>query len=147
MTHIVKNFAPPALPLPGVNYSAQQQSQFNNVLRLYFNQLDNLLNPLLTELNVNNYAAITTVTGNYTITDADSTVLCDATSGSMTITLPSAAQSPSRFFNIKKIDATNNTVSITPAGAETIDGDTSKTIGLQWVNVVVHSDGTNWYIL
>jgi hypothetical protein len=32
----------PVLPLPLVAYSQQQQSQYNNLLRVYFNQLDNL---------------------------------------------------------------------------------------------------------
>lgn len=144
---IIKSFAPPALPIPGNIYSAHQQAQFNNVLRLYFNQLNNLLGPLVTEININNYAAITTVTANYTITADDYTVLSDATSGAITITLPAASALTNRLFNIKKIDSTGNTVTIAPSGADTIDGSTSAIIELQWVNVVVQSDGTNWYIL
>jgi hypothetical protein len=149
VTHIVltKQFSPPALPAPGGAYSAQGQSQFNNVLRLYFNQLNNVLGPLINAANTNNFAAIETVTGDYTATIFDSTILCDATSASLTVTLPAASGLAGRLFNIKKIDSTTNTVTIAPSGADTVDGDTSAIIELQWVNVVVHSDGANWYIL
>lgn len=147
MAVVTKQFVAPALPTPTGVYSAQQQDQFNRVLRLYFNQLDNVLGPLINEINTNNYAAIKTVTGNYTVTTLDCTILCDATSSALTITLPAASTVANRLFNIKKIDSTGNTVTIAPSGANTIDGSTSAIIELQWVNVVVQSDGTNWYIL
>ena len=38
----------PALPIPPVNYDKAQQDQFENVLRLYFNRLDNYLAGLST---------------------------------------------------------------------------------------------------
>ena len=147
MTHVAKQFAPPALPTPGVGYSAHAQSQLNNILRLYFNQLDNVLGPIIAEVNANNLAAITTVTGNYTINNSDCTVLCDATGGNITITLPAADSADERRFSIKKIDSSANLVTITPSGANTVDGESSVIIELQWVNVVVQSNGTNWYIL
>jgi len=36
-------FRAPALPYPPEEYSAIELNQFNNVLRLYFNQIDNTL--------------------------------------------------------------------------------------------------------
>ena len=39
---------PPNLPLGPMEYSAQYQDQFNNVLRLYFNQLNKIVGQLKT---------------------------------------------------------------------------------------------------
>jgi hypothetical protein len=43
---IVKSFAPPALPLFKDQYDRLDQNQYSNVLRLYFNILDQYLNAL-----------------------------------------------------------------------------------------------------
>ena len=43
ITTIIKRFVAPALPTPTPTYELQYFQQFNNVLRLYFNQLDQLL--------------------------------------------------------------------------------------------------------
>lgn len=42
----IKTFIAPALPLPSSEYSQQQQDQFQNSLRLYFNNIDNFLNAI-----------------------------------------------------------------------------------------------------
>lgn len=41
--YAIENVAPPALPLPGDQYSRAYQDQLNNVLRLYFNRLNSIL--------------------------------------------------------------------------------------------------------
>ena len=43
ITTIIKRFVAPALPIPTQTYDVAYFQQFNNVLRLYFNQLDQLL--------------------------------------------------------------------------------------------------------
>ena len=45
---IVKKFVAPALPQPTPEYDVNYFQQFNNVLRLYFNQLDQLLGQIVT---------------------------------------------------------------------------------------------------
>ena len=45
---IVKRFVAPALPQPTPQYDVNYFQQFNNVLRLYFNQLDQLLAKIVT---------------------------------------------------------------------------------------------------
>ena len=37
------SFKAPALPYPPKEYNAEEFNQFNNVIRLYFNQIDNTL--------------------------------------------------------------------------------------------------------
>ena len=48
---LVKNFTAPALPLPAQNYDLLSENDKIRTLRLYFNQLDNFLNQVLTEVN------------------------------------------------------------------------------------------------
>jgi len=90
---------------------------------------------------------ITTKTANYTLTSTDYTILVDATSGNLTMTLPSASSSTGRIYNIKKIDASANTVTLQANGAELIDGTNTKVISMQWSNINIQSNGTSWYIL
>ena len=47
MNNLTVNFKAPALPLPPGQYDSGYQNQYNNVLRIYFNQLDNLLRELV----------------------------------------------------------------------------------------------------
>jgi hypothetical protein len=73
------------------------------------------------------------------------TILCNATSGNITVSLPTAVASEAAF-NIKKIDSSTNTVIIDPSGAQTIDGEATVTIYDDDDFVQVQSDGTNWVI-
>ena len=43
--------APPNLPLAPYQYDSRYQEQFNNVLRLYFNQLNNILGQLVANVD------------------------------------------------------------------------------------------------
>lgn len=89
---------------------------------------------------------ITTKTSSYTLTEDDSTVLFDCSSGACTATLPSASSSTGVKFNIKLIDATNN-LTIDANGSETIDGATTKTLTIQYESVTLHCDGAAWWVV
>jgi len=58
MTYIVTSeskinkIAAPALPLGGEEYSPLYQNQFNNVLRLYFNRIQGILDQLSTDSGI-----------------------------------------------------------------------------------------------
>ncbi len=92
-------------------------------------------------------AAITTLSTDTTLDATHYTVLVDATAGNVTITLPAAASSTRRIYNIKKIDATVNTVIIDGNASETIDGALTQVISTQWSNLQIHCNGTSWFIL
>jgi hypothetical protein len=47
MSNVSYNFRAPALPLPPGQYDTGYQNQYNNILRIYFNQLDNFLSRLV----------------------------------------------------------------------------------------------------
>jgi hypothetical protein len=66
----LSKIAAPSLPLATMEYNRQYQDQLNNVLRLYFNRLDNLLAQLVT-------SQIIPPTTNYTV----ATLPSAATSG------------------------------------------------------------------
>lgn len=92
---------------------------------------------------------IATKTANYTATVRDGLILCDATAGAVTITLPTAA---SAFldgfgfqFSITKIDASANACTLEGDGAETIDGAANFSTTTQWAGVTVLSNGTAWF--
>ena len=92
------------------------------------------------------YAA-TTKTANYTATVNDHTIICNNSSGSITISLPAASGCSGRTYVIKKISGLLNDVVINPNGAETIDGAATRTLTVQYESVLIQSDGTNWVIL
>jgi hypothetical protein len=88
-----------------------------------------------------------TKTSSYTVTTSDTVVFADATSGNVTITLPTASGVTGYRFYVKRIDNSANTVTIARSGSDTIDGATSFTLDLQYTSVAVVSNGSAWYIL
>jgi hypothetical protein len=95
----------------------------------------------------NNTAPIATKTANYTMTSSDGTVLVDASSGAITITLPAAASSAERIFTIKKKDVTANIVTVDANASELIDGSTTYPLSTQYEAIKIQSDGTAWWII
>lgn len=85
------------------------------------------------------------VTSNATFGD-DFTILADSTGGNITLNLPDASNSTGRVY-IAKYIGTSNTVTIDPAGSETIEA--TNTIGLTAANEtrVMQSDGSNWRLI
>ena len=90
---------------------------------------------------------VVTTTVSYTMVDIDSLILGDATAASITVTLLTAAGREGRDIYVKKIDTSDNTVTIDAEGTETLDGST--TIVLTQRNAVrgYRSDGTNWRLI
>lgn len=92
-------------------------------------------------------AGVAAKTANYTLTATDWLVTFDATSGNLVATLPAVAAAAGQILTVKKIDASGNTVTVTPAGAETIDGSATKVISAQWGSYQIQSTGSAWLIL
>lgn len=90
--------------------------------------------------------AIATKTTNYSVTSVDSVLLCDATSGALTVTLPSAAGIAGRQYTIKRLNGGANAVTVAASG-ETIDGAATRSLLLQYESVAVVSDGANWWVI
>lgn len=93
--------------------------------------------------------AVNSQSANYTVltSDQNKTILVNATSGNITITLLASATAGSGFeLTIKKTDSTANTVTIDGNGSETIDGATTQVLAFQNNSMTIISDGTNWQI-
>ena len=83
----------------------------------------------------------------YSVATSDNIIFCNATGGSMTVTLPSAVTFASRTLTVKRTNTTANTVTVGSA-AGTIDGAATYIIPGGTLNsITVVSDGTNWYII
>ena len=89
-----------------------------------------------------------TIGSNSTLTVGGETVLVNATSGAITITLPDATLANAYVIhNIKKIDSSANYVTIATTSSQTIDGGTTAVIKVQYASITLVSDGTNWNII
>lgn len=86
---------------------------------------------------------IKTVTANYSIVVTDGTILVNAASAPINITLPVASACVGQIFNIKKIDGSANAVTI----MGTVDGVTNSVISFKNQNSEVQSDGTTFWNL
>lgn len=93
------------------------------------------------------FRSIRTITASATLGANDYTVLANAASGAVTVTLPAASTVTGQTFHVKKIDATANAVTLDGNGAETIDGAATKATTTQWASYSVQSNGTGWFIL
>ncbi len=91
----------------------------------------------------------TTIVNNFTIVGTTPTVLLvDASSGNFTVTLPEAATNAGKYFYIKKTDSSGNRVTIKGDGSsETIDGNIFIDLTIQYQFIMVHCNGSDWFIL
>jgi len=94
-----------------------------------------------------NLKTITNSDTPYSALATDYTIICDCSSGVITVALPAAASNTDRIINVKKIDSTANAVTIDGNSAETIDGATTQVFNTQYINIPVQCDGSNWHIL
>lgn len=83
----------------------------------------------------------------YPATLDDKVILCDATGGAFTVTLPTAVGNTDKVFVIKKTDVSANIVTIDGNDAEEIDGVITQTLSSQYDFFAVVSDGANWQVI
>ena len=86
------------------------------------------------------------ITSNHTATAGDHTIFVNATSGNITVALPTAANIMGRQYVIKRVDSSVNSVTIDPDGSETIEGASTMTLVGQR-SIVIQSDNSNWWIM
>lgn len=91
--------------------------------------------------------ATSTKTSNYTIGATDTVIFANATSGNVTITLPTASGVSGYRFYVKRIDNSGNTCAVARSSSDTIDGQTSINLDAQYTSLTLVSDGSAWYII
>lgn len=87
--------------------------------------------------------AYQSITGNTTLTTAN--YITNVTSGNSTITLPTAVGNSGVQFVIK--NSGSGTVTVNTTSAQTIDGNSTYIINVQYADVIVASNGTNWVVI
>lgn len=86
------------------------------------------------------YTAKTTT---YAVLSTDFTI--DCTSGTFTVTLPTAVGCAGRIYNIKNSGA--GVITVATTSSQTIDGSTTAVIAIQYWSITVQSTGANWIII
>lgn len=89
---------------------------------------------------------VKTVTADYVVTNQDCVLLCNASNGQITITLPNPSESTGRSLNIKKIDTSTHLV-VLEAFSKTIDNLATYQMKYSMESIVVISDGANYFVL
>jgi hypothetical protein len=92
-------------------------------------------------------AAIAVVSGTVVTHTHFSYNFIDATLGDQVVNLPASASSIGIVYIIKKVDSSSYTVTITPAGADLIDDDTSLILENQNDAATLVTPGVNWNIV
>jgi trimeric autotransporter adhesin len=91
--------------------------------------------------------AITTKNANYTATSSDETILGNASTGNITITMPTAVGITGKTYIIKKVDSSANVVIVATTSSQTIDGIVTRNIVNQYDSMQIQTDGANWFII
>lgn len=93
-----------------------------------------------------------TKTTAYTATTADNMIPCDATSAGFTVTLPALSSAYNSTTGtglelcILKIDSTGNVVTVDGSGSETINGQTTQSLDVQWESMIIQATSGGWFI-
>lgn len=95
-------------------------------------------------LSTSGYLAVNTVSVNTALTISNDIVLVNASSGALTITLPSPTIG--KIFYIKKIDSSLNFVQIATTSGS-IDGTATQKLSYQYDSLTITNDGTNFYLI
>jgi len=93
---------------------------------------------------------IVSKTIDYSVTVESQTILCDASSNDIIITLPNTSQSlisnKSISVGVSKIDTSNNEISIVGSGGALVAGEASQRLYYQNEVLNFVTDGTNWWL-
>lgn len=111
---------------------------------LHANEIDAIL---ALEANAIVLATLVTKTTTYAILTTDNVILCNASGGAFTVTLPTAVSVTGKQYTIKKTDSTLNVVTVATTSSQTIDGATTNVIATPYESITVVSDGSNWMIV
>ena len=89
---------------------------------------------------------VDTITTSTTLNDTHNIVLADNTVD-VTVTLPAASSNTDKTYYIMKTDSGTAIVTIDGNGAETINGQTTVVLYIQYDAIRIVSDGSNWFII
>ena len=88
-----------------------------------------------------------TLASSSTLDNTQFVVLADATGGDVSLSLPPSTGIGGRTYHIKKTDSSVNKVTINPSGSETLDGQLTEDLIVQYESLHIITDGSNWSVL
>lgn len=98
--------------------------------------------------NAASFGTLRSVTTSTTIVSTDFTILADAASGSIIVSLPPAATANGRIFCVIRTNSGGaNNVTVDPYASETINGAANHVLTSQYSRVVFTSNGTAWFLI
>lgn len=92
------------------------------------------------------FGQIKTITSDDTITESDETILVDASSGNVTVTLADPTNTESYIYNIKKIDSSSNTVTFSTSSG-TIEFGNNIDLTTQGEVVNLQHNGIDYFLI
>jgi hypothetical protein len=90
--------------------------------------------------------SVRTISSNTTLISNDRTILVDASSANVYVTLPTIQAGNGKEFNIKKIDSSLNSI-IVDGNSANIDGANTSIIEQQYVSLTLQNSNTQWWII
>ena len=129
----------------GVAADAPTKTMAENTADIATNTADIATNTI----SINELRQSATKTGDYIITDSDElhTIYVTTAAATITITLPTAADNTDRELLIIKEDSGAGKITIDGEGAETIQGEATLDVGIQYAGIKIKCDGTEWFII
>lgn len=97
--------------------------------------------------SLSDYYRVNTVTSDATIDPEWRITHVDASAGNITLTIHTAEGHNRRSHILKRIDSTENIVTIQMTGSETLDGQTTDQLPNAYSARHIYSDGSNWFLL
>jgi len=88
-------------------------------------------------------ATVSVTTTPYAVTGTEGTIEVDCTAASIVVNLPAGASARAGLYRFKRKDSSANTVTLTPSGAETIDGNANLSLSANGF-AVLQWNGTEW---
>ena len=89
----------------------------------------------------------TVTAGSHSLTEDDNVIFANAVSGGVTVDVYNTSSNAGAMVTIKKIDTTDNVVTITTVGADVIDGQAEFYLQAPYDSVTLVTDGGNWYVI
>lgn len=139
-----------ALYMRAVQYGEPEDETYNDNLRVVFDDgttrtLANQLQPSIASgLAV---SRITSADSPYFATDLDDVIEIDATSGAVTVYVPTrASRTAKRMLRFKRVDSSANAVTLNGTG-ETIDGQSSRSLSHKYHACAIVPGTTEWIIV
>lgn len=89
----------------------------------------------------------TVTAGSHTLTEDDNVIFANAAGGGITVDVYNTSSNAGAMVTIKKTDTTNNIVTITTEGLDTIDGQDECYLQAPYDSLTLVTDGGNWYVI